>query len=114
MSIFRASIWKKGGYFTENNNIRPVPGWIHLVLNYRKSSRSPLARLSAYINTQEVLKDSTKVPKDTASGDGRIVLGRAFSEIDDFYTSMAVDEVVFYNEWLDPSEIDELFRNGLG
>ena len=106
---FRALIYKTGGYFKEKNYIRPVPGWIHIVLNYRTSSRSPLPRLSAYVNTYEVLTDSTEVLEDTASGDGRIILGRAFSDIDDHYTSMEVDEVMFYREWLDPTEIDDLF-----
>ena len=108
---YRASIWKKGGYFTESNSKKPLPGWFHIVLNYSTSQdRSP--RLRAYVNAQERLKDSTPYRQDSESGDGRIVLGRAYSEVNDFYTSMEVDEVVFYNEWLDVNEINELFRNG--
>ena len=68
--------------------------------------------LSAYVNTHRSLTDNTKFAQDTEAGDGRIVLGRAYSEVDDFYTSMEVDELSFFNEQLYPEEIDDLFRDG--
>ena len=45
----------------------------------------------------------------TEIGDGKIVLGRAYSGVDDFYTSMEVDQVTFYDDWLDPQEIEYLY-----
>ena len=50
------------------------------------------------INGKRVIHDNTKIPLDTASGDRRIVIGKAYSEVDDHYTSMDVDQVVFYNK----------------
>ena len=48
--------------------------------------------------TTPILRDRTKHRQDTTFGDGRIVLGRAYSGVDDGYTSMEIDEVTFYNE----------------
>ena len=50
------------------------------------------------INGKRVIRDNTKIPLDTASGDRRIVLGRAYSTVDDHYTSMEVDQVMFCNK----------------
>ena len=104
---FRASIWEQSGFFTESNSDEDLAGWFHIVLNYStSSSRSP--RLRAYVDGKEWLKDSTPERQYIAPGDGRIVLGRAYSTVDDFYTSMTVDEVWFFNEWLDVNDIKQL------
>ena len=77
--------------------------WVHIILSYDKKlfdarfvRHSPGFEVS--IDGKRVIRDSTKIPQDTASGDGRVVLGRAYSTVDDHYTSMEVDQVMFYNK----------------
>ena len=96
---FRASVWVQGGHYTESKNVGPPGGWFHLVLNYAPG------RLAVYVDAQQTFGDRTRKRQDTAAGDGRVVLGRAYSGVDDFYTSMEVDDVGFYNEWVNPRDI---------
>ena len=65
--------------------------------------------IAVYVNAEQILEDRTKVPRYTKLGDGRIVLGRAYSGVDKYYTSMEVDQVTFYDDWLDPQEIQRLY-----
>ena len=41
-------------------------------------------------------------------GDGRIVIGRRFSELDSNYASVQVDELLFFNQALTFTEINAL------
>ena len=72
-----------------------------------------MSSFALYVNGVVAITDLTKIARDTAYGNGRIVLGRAYSEVDDYYTSMEVDQLVFYNRASSPREIYqiEFFRN---
>ena len=71
-----------------------------------------MSEFRAYVNGRLALSDHTKFAQATEPGNGRIVLGRAYGEVDDFYTSMIVDEAVFYNDALVPADVNQLYRNG--
>ena len=102
---FRASIWVRGGHYTQVEDVGPPSSWFHLVLNYAPGG------FSLYVNGVLALTDITKYLRNTKFGDGRIVLGRAYSEVNNYYTSMEVDQVEFYNEWLTPQEIVILYKS---
>ena len=42
------------------------------------------------------------------TGNGRIVLGKGYTDRDDNYSSVQVDELIFFNSLLKPEEIDML------
>ena len=112
---FRASIWETGGYYIENHSELPLRGWTHLALVYHVIPSQGNRRLSVFathVNGLVVLNDNTQFRQDTAFGDGRIVLGRAYSEVDDFYTSMTIAEVEFYNDVILPADIFQLYETG--
>ena len=112
---FRASIWETGGYYIESHSERPPRGWTHLALVYHvipSNGNNRLASFATYVNGLVAQNDDTKFRQDTAFGDGRIVLGRAYSEVDDFYTSMTIDELVFYNDVILPADIFQLYETG--
>ena len=67
--------------------------------------------IAVYVNAQKIFEDKTRIKQDSQPADGRIVLGRAYSRVDNFYTSMEVDEVEFYNEWLFPQVIQGLYTS---
>ena len=72
-------------------------GWIHLGLVYHvyfEMGGNRKGFLVTYVNGKYANQDDTLHPSDSKSADGRIVLGGAYSEIDDFYTGMEVDELV--------------------
>ena len=105
MYILEHQSGKEEGYFTQSNTVGPVQGWIHLVLNYAPRM------FEVYVNAQQTLADITKFGQKTTFGDGRIVLGRAYSEVNNYYTSMVVDEVEFFNEWINPRENRDLYQS---
>ena len=53
---------------------RPA-GWTHIVLNYF----GPTARIKVYFNGAEVASDKTKSGGSRSTGDGRVVVGRSFT-----------------------------------
>ena len=110
----RATLWETGGYFTEKRVEKPSREWTHLALVYHVIA-VPSMRLSLfvlYVNGELALRDTTKKPQDSEPSDGRIVLGRPYSEVDDYYTSMEVEDLVFYNSATDPEEIKTLYETG--
>ena len=57
---------------------------------------------------QKVLSDTTKSPGSSPAGDGRIVVGRWFTDQDKWYTSIQIDELIFFNRFLSSDEIAAL------
>ena len=58
-----------------------------------------------FINGTEVANDTTKAGGPYSAGDGRIVVGRIFTDHDYYYTSLEVDELIFFNSALVLDEI---------
>ena len=82
----------------------PKPaGWFHIVLNINGTSTEQAIRI--YHDGTKAGQD-TELEEDTQKeGNGRIVIGRRFSDLDDKYASVAVDELLFFNEALSEEEI---------
>ena len=72
-----------------------------------------LTGFSTYVNGDRVLQDRTRYRQDTPPGDRRLVIGRAFTTVDNYYTSMDVDYVVFFNDVLSYENINWLLSNDL-
>ena len=68
---------------------------------------------TTFVNGDIVFSDSRKYEQDTTPGEGKLAIGRAFTEVDGLYTSMEVDRVVFFNNILTPEHVDWFFRNNL-
>ena len=54
-------------------------------------------RITLYINGTEVDSATTKDGGPFSAGDGRIVVGRFLTDYDGYYTSLEVDELIFFN-----------------
>ena len=87
---------------------RPSDDWFHVVVNYFGPNNGE--GFNTYFNGDVAFTDSTIQEDDTTPGNGRIVIGRSFTEIDDYYTSMEVDELCFFNEVLSAQEIKYLYN----
>ena len=81
--------------------------WVHLVLNFMR----PEERF-------QVFKDGTLVPGQQTKkyfsrplGNGRLVLGKRFPHRDNFYSSIEVDELVFFNRKFTEPEVIKLYNN---
>ena len=78
--------------------------WYHLALVFGNGS------LLIYHNGILVKSDETGVAKIKENGDGKMVIGRHFTNSDKNYVSMHLDELMMWNEALDPQEIHDLYK----
>ena len=85
----------------------PTPtGWTHIVMNYIGPNNGEGIR--TYYNGTEVGNDPTKTALSRSAGDGRIVVGREYTDRDGAYASVMVDELLFFNRHLLSDEITSL------
>ena len=80
---------------------RPM-GWFHIVLNFMGNIMR--IYLDGVVRSTLPILSSSYV-----RGDGRIVIGRRFSELDSNYPSAQVDELLFFNRALNETEVTALF-----
>ena len=73
-------------------------GWTHFVLNYIGPNNGQGIRF--YFDGAEVASDIIKWLKSKSAGDGRVVIGRQYIDVDDKYAGIDVDELLFFNETL--------------
>ena len=89
------------------STIEPPSGWIHIVLNYNGLEDSDYLRIQVY--QDGVLAGYyipvTKSGKISVQSDGRVVIGRDFTDKDEAYGSVQVDELFFFNVALSDSDI---------
>ena len=107
--VFRIDVWLTDGYFYTSN---PTPtGWFNIVLNCIGPNNGQGIRM--FINGAEVASKTTKNdPSSTpSSGDGRIIVGRTFTNSYERYTSLQTDELVYFNQGLTTEEIIQLYND---
>ena len=49
-------------------------------------------------------------PRELSSGSGRVLIGRAHTNVDGFYSSVQLDELLFFNRALKEQEIQALYQ----
>ena len=83
--------------------------WFHVVINYFGAQAGQGFVL--YFNGRQVSENSERNSDDKRNGlgSGRIVIGRSFTDVDDHYSSMAVDELLLFNEFLPADVINLLY-----
>ena len=70
-------------------------GWTHILLNYIGSNDGGGIRV--YYDGLEVANDTMKSAWSFSAGDGRVVVGKIYTNRDEGYTSMQIDELIFFN-----------------
>ena len=103
MSYFRYSVIFSDGYFIVDVD-RPS-GWFHIVLNFIGLDDGQEIRI--YHDGVNVANDmsitiSTSMRPET---DRRIVLGRLYTDSNENYATVQVDDLVFFNRALTEAEI---------
>ena len=78
--------------------------WHHLVFLFWNDS------LLIYHDGNLVGSDETPEIRTKESGDGKMVIGRHFTNTDEHYVSMYLDELMMWNEALDSNEINSLYN----
>ena len=79
-------------------------GWFHVVLNVI----GPDNGIRIYHDGIEVASDTTTHGDPKHNGDRRIVIGRYHAKSEGTYSSLQVDELLFFNQMLTDDEITML------
>ena len=85
-------------------------GWTHVVLNYIGPKNGEGIKI--LYDGAEVASDTTRrtLSPRTAATD-RIVLGRFYLDRNERYSSVKIDELVFFNQSLKSAEVQQLLRS---
>ena len=87
----------------------PTPSnWNHIVLNYNGPSEGWGVRI--YLDGVQAGSGGTKNGTSLSPGEGRVVVGRAYTNLDVHYASVDLDELLFFNEKLNDKHIKDIFN----
>ena len=93
------------GHFGVSHSI--PTGWTHVVLNYIGPSNGQ--GIMIYYDGVEVANGTARSSYNSfPSGYGRVVVGRYFINKDKEYTSVQVDELIYFNNSLTNEQIEML------
>ena len=95
--MFRFSFFLQDGRFIADHS-KPS-GWVHIVLNYL----GPNNGIKIYSDGAEQA-DTNKQSLSYSAGDGTIIIGRPFPNVDRNYGTFQIDELVFFNQALTPEK----------
>ena len=87
---------------------RPA-GWFHVVVNYIGPNNGDGIRI--FYDGVEVAIEITRDPSSLPAGNGTIVIGRVYTEVNDNYGNGQIDELLFFNQALSVKDIKELYNN---
>ena len=93
---FRFDLFLLDGWFHYESHRRPFQ-WTHIVLNYIGPNNSEGIRI--FYDGVEVASDTTNITTTHSAGDGRIVVGRGYTDNDERYSSVQIDELIFFSLW---------------
>ena len=99
---FRYLVAMSPGHFSVSTG-RANNVWVHAVLNFLGPNNQE--GISIYQNGQHVGNHATITQSSSNAPDGRIVVGRVLTGVNNYYASVQVDELLFFNQTLTEAEI---------
>ena len=79
------------------------------MFNYIGPTESEGVRI--YYNGTEVANDTTKSTKPFPAGDGRIVVGRLYTDRDESYGNVQVDELIYFDAALTSDDVQSIYNS---
>ena len=64
-----------------------------------------------YYNGVQVTSDTAKTARSHSAGDGRIVAGRRRTDIDAYYASMQIDELIYFDAALTSDDVQLIYNS---
>ena len=83
--------------------------WVHVVFNYLGED-ADVGGINVYNDNALVGSKGTGVSQESTAGTGDVVLGRRFTDDDNYYTSAQVDELMFFNRNLSASDVEAFYN----
>ena len=81
--------------------------WTHVVLNYLGSNEG----IQIFFDEELKESDTTKALFTESAADGRIVVGRRYTDRNRLYGSIELDELIFFNQALTVDDIETLHQS---
>ena len=67
--------------------------------------------ITLYIDGEQVASDTIKSGRSGSAEDGKIVVGRYFADRDERYSSVMVDELLFFNASLTNDDVQLIYNS---
>ena len=80
--------------------------WTHVVLHY--IGTKDVQGNKIYIDGVDKMTSFSLTAASHEDGDGRTVVGRYFTNVDDQYASVDIDELLFFNEALNDDQVSQI------
>ena len=97
------------GYFVCDDYYKlRTSGWFHVALVYHGPNDGE--GITVYHDGTQVEHDDTRYNRSYTTGPGSMVIGRKYTNRDDYYTSVVVDELTMWNRQLSVQEIQDIFN----
>ena len=97
------------GLFTVSHS--KLTGWTHVVGNYIGPNTGEGIRI--FYNGAEVDRDTLKSSGSRSPGDGMSVVGRLYTNLDQYYASVQVDELIYFNAALTSDDVQSIYNSAL-
>ena len=81
----------------------------HVVLNYVGPDDGE--KLQVFYNGENSMHDGSKEAWSYSAGKWKIVIGKAYAHDDMFYSSVQIDELIFFNRALTVDEISQIYSS---
>ena len=101
LPCYRFQIFLPDRHFVATSS--PRTGWTHFVLNYLGPNDGE--GIMIFNDGVNVTSDTTKGGALLSAGDGRIVVGRTYTNRDEEYASVRMDKLLFFNQTLSTTDI---------
>ena len=105
MSFVRFELILLDGYFFTYHTKQI--GWTHIVLNYIGPNDGEGIRF--YKDGAEVASVAIKSGGPYSAGDGRIVVGRVYTEVNGNFASVQFDELIYFNAALTDADVQSIY-----
>ena len=102
----RGRVKVSNGVFSVSNFPYTVSNWTHIVLNFIGPEEGQGIRF--YVDGVQAKSSTSKTARIYPPGDGRVVVGRLFSDRDFNYGGVSIDELLFFNQILEEFSIQRL------
>ena len=86
-----------------------VSGWTHFVLNYIGPNNGEGIEL--FKDGAEAKNSTARTPLNRSTPNGRIVVGRYYTNGDNQYTSFEIDELFLFNHVLNSKDVQHLYES---
>ena len=82
--------------------------WYHFVCNVPDIGDAE--RIKLFYDGSHYSTNNEVIARQSPSGSGRVLVGRAHANLDNYFTSVELDELLFFNRALEEQHVQALYQ----